>query len=592
MPKPLVRATLHLGLLTFSGLALLQPGQLAPVLAQPQPRVSQAQSPAETYYRRGVEAMQAWDWHGAIANFNLCIRYNPRADLAMAFRGEARSMLGDHQRGLEDVNQALSIAPRNAYAYAARASIHLRRVNYSGALNDANQAVSLSPNMASFYIGRGNIRGQSGDLQGAMVDLNRALRLEPRNAFAYASRANFRTIQGNYQEALADINQALQISQTTPNDGFSLGLRGIIRYFLGDYQSALADANRAIRLNPKSSGYYTRGVAQFGLQNYAAARADLNEALSVYANDGFSYYWLGKIRLQQGDYRGAIADYERAVRMNPVIRIGRGFDDYSQVARRQLNNPNPVAVQAPAPRPQVQPTPAPAVPPPTPALSSPPLPPTPVAATAPVRTLGAEQVAELAKTVTVFIQSGSRPQDVFGSGVIVSRSGNTYTVISAKHVVALNDNYSLTTADGQQHQIRRIEPLPNSDLAVLRFESNRTYPVVMVGGQARSLETLYISGFPKPTASVPTPGYYVVDAKVNTVLDPNQASEGYALRYGQRGQFREGMSGGPVLNGRGELIAIHGRADELGGLGIPVTLLAKQAQAAGIALNLQTANSL
>jgi serine protease Do len=199
------------------------------------------------------------------------------------------------------------------------------------------------------------------------------------------------------------------------------------------------------------------------------------------------------------------------------------------------------------------------------------------------------QVGQIARSTTVFIQSLTRPNDIFGSGVLVGKSGNTYTVITAKHVVALADSYRLTTSDGSQYAVKSLQQLPNIDLAILQFDSKQTYQVVRAGNQARELESLYIAGYPKPTTSVTYPEYSIVEAKVNTILDGKRALEGYSLRYGAI--LRRGMNGGPVLNQRGELIAIHGRADEMGGLGIPVNTLLENAKVAGIRTGLVMSNT-
>jgi S1-C subfamily serine protease len=179
------------------------------------------------------------------------------------------------------------------------------------------------------------------------------------------------------------------------------------------------------------------------------------------------------------------------------------------------------------------------------------------------------RIRQSATDTTVFVQSKNRP-DVFGSGVVVSQIGRTVTILTAKHVVALNDDYTVTVA-GQKYSIlnQRVQPLARVDLAVLQLETDQTIPVANVNTTIpKELDRIFVAGFPKPTASVPTIEFTISPGDVSTLIDPNQAREGYFLRYTAR--TRLGMSGGPVLNDRGQLIAIHGQADELGGLAIPI----------------------
>jgi S1-C subfamily serine protease len=179
------------------------------------------------------------------------------------------------------------------------------------------------------------------------------------------------------------------------------------------------------------------------------------------------------------------------------------------------------------------------------------------------------RVRQSATDTTVFVQSKNRP-DVFGSGVVVSQIGRTVTILTAKHVVALNDDYTVTVA-GQKYPIlnQRVQPLSNVDLAVLQLETDQKMTVANVNTAIpKELDRIYVAGFPKPTASVPSIEFTISPGDVSTLIDPKQAREGYFLRYTAR--TRLGMSGGPVLNDRGQLIAIHGQADELGGLAIPI----------------------
>jgi hypothetical protein len=178
-------------------------------------------------------------------------------------------------------------------------------------------------------------------------------------------------------------------------------------------------------------------------------------------------------------------------------------------------------------------------------------------------------VRQSATDTTVFVQSRNRP-DVFGSGVVISQTGRLVTIITAKHVVALNDDYTVTIA-GKKYDIpnQQVKPLANVDLAVLNLNVEQKLTVANVNANIpKELDRIYVAGFPKPTTSVPSIEFTISPGDVTTLIDPEKAREGYFLRYSAR--TRLGMSGGPVLNDRGQLIGIHGQADDLGGLAIPL----------------------
>jgi Trypsin-like peptidase domain/Tetratricopeptide repeat len=195
------------------------------------------------------------------------------------------------------------------------------------------------------------------------------------------------------------------------------------------------------------------------------------------------------------------------------------------------------------------------------------------------------------KAVTVSIAT----TDSNGSGVIIKRAGNKYTVLTAAHVVRNSQQvYSLGTADGQRHQISNPKFFPQGiDLAVLDFTSSKSYPVAKVGNSDNSEEgsSALVAGYPRSDREVPI--YNLRKGRV--VANSSKGfDEGYGIVYSSN--TLPGMSGGGVFNDLGELIAIHGKGDvtssaSLGNgtsnpvrlktgydLGIPINIFVKSSQ--------------
>ncbi len=172
----------------------------------------------------------------------------------------------------------------------------------------------------------------------------------------------------------------------------------------------------------------------------------------------------------------------------------------------------------------------------------------------------AEAVAKIAQAITVRIEGATQ-----GSGVLVKREGNRYTVLTAWHVVSgqrPGEELDIYTPDGQRHQLEQgsIKHLGDVDMAVLSFSNPNSYEVAR-SGDVKSVSMgspIFVGGFPLPSSAVPTrllrflKGDVIANA---TVAIPN----GYQLLYSN--QTLPGMSGGAVMNAQGQLVGIHGQGE-------------------------------
>jgi len=179
---------------------------------------------------------------------------------------------------------------------------------------------------------------------------------------------------------------------------------------------------------------------------------------------------------------------------------------------------------------------------------------------APAHAQSQEAVGKVAQAITVRIEGATQ-----GSGVLVKRDGNRYTVLTAWHVVSgqrAGEELDIYTADGQRHQLEQasIKRLGQVDMAVLTFSSSTAYEVARVG-DVKSVSMgspILVAGFPLPSSAVPMRLLRLIKGDVianATVAIP----DGYQLLYDN--QTLPGVSGGAVLNAQGELVGIHGKAE-------------------------------
>jgi tetratricopeptide (TPR) repeat protein len=509
----------------------------SPVVALTKPMLWVSQTTAQDYLNRGYQRKGKKDFQGAISDFTEAIRLDPKNARAYNERWLVRYQhTGDFQGAIADQTAILRLNisnSSNALAYERRGNTRLKIEDFQGAIDDFNQLIRLRPNHWAGYRRRGDARLKIGDFQGAIDDASAAIRIDSQNFGGYWSR--------------------------------SLGY-----LLLKDYNQALADANTAIQLYPKAAGAFAvQGAAHTGLNNYQEAQKAFDRALQLSQPDGDVYYWRGLLQLKQGKNQQAIADYQQAVRLSPGIAKSKVHEDYRLIARRQQNTPVARQPTSPAPTTKSQPT--------TPATIDPPQP--TVTPTTP-------NVYKIAKATTLLIQGQGS-----GSGVIISKVGNTYFVLTAKHVVQSQDEYTATTPSGKKYTLdyKQIKKLADLDLAVAQFTSNENLSVAQLGNSETvdQGDIIYVSGWPVEDKAITKRSHLTTEGKIAGVQSGN--ADGYELMYGN--STGPGMSGGPIFNSNGQVIGIHGRAagnESIGkvgiNLGIPVHLFLRQAPQAGLNL--------
>lgn len=144
-----------------------------------------------------------------------------------------------------------------------------------------------------------------------------------------------------------------------------------------------------------------------------------------------------------------------------------------------------------------------------------------------------------------------------GSGVIVQQRSGTYAVITNEHVVLDHDRITIHTYDGQVYQATRPQnaTFGAKDLELLEFQSDRSnYPVATLTPSLHSSHgsSVLAAGFPHELKGE---SFQVTEGRVSHITNKS-LNGGYQIGYSN--WVPKGMSGGPVLNTKGQVIAING----------------------------------
>ena len=150
------------------------------------------------------------------------------------------------------------------------------------------------------------------------------------------------------------------------------------------------------------------------------------------------------------------------------------------------------------------------------------------------------------------------------SGFIIDPSG---LIVTNRHAVADAADIMVMLDDGTKLAGRMLAAAPQSDIALLKVDADRPLPSVRFGdsNELRPGDTVYVVGNPFGFGSTVTSG-------IVSALDRDMPESGAGSFIQIDAALNHGSSGGPVLDLRGEVVAIstalYSPAPETGFVGI------------------------
>ncbi len=168
-----------------------------------------------------------------------------------------------------------------------------------------------------------------------------------------------------------------------------------------------------------------------------------------------------------------------------------------------------------------------------------------------------ETLRRRSRSTTVKVLSG----ETWGSGITVDRDvdTSTYTVLTNDHVLLADADYRVRTPDGRFYEATEETRVNFNgyDLALVQFQSDRDYEIA-VFGDSSSLEEgseVVAVGFPIEADPNVDDGFKFTEGRVS-LLPEQSLADGYQIGY--TNAIEKGMSGGPVFNLSGEVVAVNG----------------------------------
>jgi len=184
--------------------------------------------------------------------------------------------------------------------------------------------------------------------------------------------------------------------------------------------------------------------------------------------------------------------------------------------------------------------------------------------------IGERKIRDIARQITVRILWGETGS---GSGILITQqkskqspqSDYRYLVLTNNHVISNpNSEYWIETPDGRIHkalphsQANEKFKQKNLDLGLLWFSSPMNYGKAQLGDSSslQNEDEIYVGGFPCQDRRCEEIIEFKLSIGAGLIIN-KPLVDGYQVAY--TNETSTGASGGPVLNKKGQVVAIHGQ---------------------------------
>jgi tetratricopeptide (TPR) repeat protein len=257
----------------------------------------------------------------AEADFQKALQLNPSEDaLYVLFlsRGILQFNQGKLEQAVVDFRSAMALKPEQYNAYLNLAQVYLVQGQFEKAADQVTTAMRFRPPsqvVVGYHLERGRSFLRNKKYEEALRACEIALELLPDQPLPYEVRGGALLALGRYQEAEVSFDEYLHRGGEEVSDIFRG--RGFARMKLGKYPEAVDDYTQALERTPGADIYQHRGWAHFFADAWQLALRDFSKAIALDPELDDAYTGRGLARVMLGQYKGAVADAEVALRRQP-----------------------------------------------------------------------------------------------------------------------------------------------------------------------------------------------------------------------------------------------------------------------------------
>lgn len=337
-------------------------------------KILSVQPSSEAYLYRAKSLMALKDLDGAFSDIGqiTAAELSPSSlheyeltmiELANSFyeEGIAFEKNGRTKEAQQRLSQVIKLDPLHAGAHFYSGQIFLRQKQYLEAITSYNRAIELNPTKEA-YFGRGTAKSEINDLTGAFEDLSKA------KSFEKEKSGKVNTQQASKQNTGQQTNTALPATTEDLITKFQAKVADADQYFdQKDYVNAITAYSEASLMdpsqeyprnrikeiegylvnqsntpsqtkpasqpnveelpvgdmvgtsaNPASIELYNQGLERYYESDLNGALEKFTEAIKLDSSFTDAYYNSGFIKLNQGYYEEAIADFDLVISIKPT----------------------------------------------------------------------------------------------------------------------------------------------------------------------------------------------------------------------------------------------------------------------------------
>jgi tetratricopeptide (TPR) repeat protein len=275
---------------------------------------------AAIYNNRGNVLLGLGAVREAMKDFDRALLLAPGYAAAYANRASAHLRLGAIELALADYNKAIALVPVNPAAFTGRGRAHLAALRPESAIRDFTRAVGFDARFGAAYRARAEAKAMLERHNEAVEDFSRAIAFDARNAELYVLRGNAYLAAGNFTAAVKDLTTAIELNA---RHALAYASRGLAYAKAAAYNEALNDFARAVELEPRAVKAFAYRAWTYRQQQPELALKDVERALKLDANSAEAYWARAAIAEAQGRGTEAVADYARALAVDPRLKDAR-----------------------------------------------------------------------------------------------------------------------------------------------------------------------------------------------------------------------------------------------------------------------------